>query len=268
MPTALRPIPILMYHQIAPPPPRGSPFRSLYVSPEAFSRQMGLLKRFGYTGLSMGALLPYLRGERQGKVVGITLDDGYENNLSDAMPILQHYGFSSTCYAVGGHLGQTNIWDQPNGIVQVPLMDGAGLQRWVQGGQEVGAHTFHHIDLLAKADQVCRADIARCKDVLDAVTGAKTEHFCYPYGRYAHAHTLMVQGAGFKTATTTRRGRCRQEADLFELPRITISRSTTLLAFWLKIATPYEDVRGKRAIQRQALIESQRAQGPGCESPS
>ena len=57
------PVPILTYHQIEAPPPRGTPYRSLVVSPGAFARQMGLLKLLGYTGLSMSALQPYLVGE-------------------------------------------------------------------------------------------------------------------------------------------------------------------------------------------------------------
>ena len=76
------PIPILTYHQIAPSPARGAGFRSLYVAPAAFARQMAWLHLLGYQGLSMSALMPYLRGERVGKVVGISLDDGYLNNLS------------------------------------------------------------------------------------------------------------------------------------------------------------------------------------------
>ena len=267
-PVSQRPIPILMYHQIVEPPPKGAPYRSLYVSPDAFSRQLGLLKRLGYTGLSMGNLLPYLRGERQGKVVGITFDDGYLNNLTNALPILNQHGFSSTCYAVGGLLGQTNIWDKDAGIGQVPLMDPGGLQRWVQGGQEVGAHTFKHINMLAVADEACRTDMAQCKDVLESATGVKQAHFCYPYGRYSRVHTLMAREAGYQTATTTRRGRCHSEPDLFQLPRITVARSTTLLALWLKIATPYEDFRGKREIQRQAVLDARRAQEPGCVLPS
>ena len=268
MPASQRPIPILMYHQIDEPPPKGAPFRSLYVSPDSFSRQMGLLKKMGYTGMSMGNLLPYLRGEKSGKVVGITFDDGYVNNLTNALPVLGRHGFSSTCYAVGGLLGQTNSWDEKSGIAQVPLMDASELRRWIHGGQEVGAHTFNHINLLAETDEASRNDMAQCRVVLEAATGVRQAHFCYPYGRYARAHTVMAREAGFQTATTTRRGRCGLESDLFQLPRITVARSTTLLALWLKIATPYEDVRGKRAIQRQALIESQRAQGPGCASPS
>ena len=68
-------IPILMYHQIDVPPPRGTPLRGLVVSPGAFARQMWLLKALGYQGLSMRELEPYLKGERQGRVVGITFDE-------------------------------------------------------------------------------------------------------------------------------------------------------------------------------------------------
>ena len=262
MPASQRPIPILMYHQIDEPPPKGAPFRSLYVSPDSFSRQMGLLKKMGYTGMSMGNLLPYLRGEKSGKVVGITFDDGYVNNLTNALPVLGRHGFSSTCYAVGGLLGKTNIWDKNAGIGQVPLMDPGELQQWVQGAQEVGAHTFNHINLLTETDEASRADMAQCKSVLEAVTGLKQAHFCYPYGRYSRAHTVMAREAGYQTATTTRRGRCHGESDLFQLPRITVARSTTLPALWMKIATPYEDWRGTREIGRQALLDAQRDQ-PG-----
>ena len=61
------PIPILVYHQIDVAPPKGAAFRSLYVAPKAFARQMRFLKALGYQGLSMTQLLPYLRGEKRGK---------------------------------------------------------------------------------------------------------------------------------------------------------------------------------------------------------
>ncbi len=88
---------ILTYHQIdlAPPPPAA--FRSLYVAPDSFARQMRWLKRLGYRGLSMRDLMPYLRGEKVGKVVGLTFDDGYCNNLHHALPVLQDCGFTATC---------------------------------------------------------------------------------------------------------------------------------------------------------------------------
>ena len=80
--------PILMYHQIDASPARGTPLRGLTVTPGSFARQMGLLRLLGYRGVSMTGLEPYLRGETTGKVVGITFDDGYRNNLEHALPVL------------------------------------------------------------------------------------------------------------------------------------------------------------------------------------
>jgi peptidoglycan/xylan/chitin deacetylase (PgdA/CDA1 family) len=239
------PIPILVYHQIDVAPPKGSAFRSLYVAPDAFARQMRLLDMLGYQGLSMSALLPYLRGEAHGKVVGITFDDGYRNNLTHALPVLQRQGFSSTCYAVSQRLGQTNVWDLAEGIAQTPLMDAAQLRQWVAGGQEVGAHTRHHVFLPQFESDTCLEEMTLCRAELEVVTGSAVAHFCYPYGQYTAEHVVMARQAGFETVTTTQRSRVISGADLWQLPRVPVLRSTTLPVFWLKVATAYEDRRGR-----------------------
>ncbi len=240
-----RPIPILVYHQIAEAPPKGSPFRSLYVAPGDFARQMAFLKLLGYKGLSMGDLLPYLNGEKKGRVVGITFDDGYQNNIANALPVLKKQRFSSTCYAVSGLLGQTNSWDKHLGIAQAPLMTEDDVRQWVVGGQEIGSHTHQHLDLLGADDEACRADIALGKTSLEAIVGRPVDHFCFPYGRYEPKHAVIAREAGFKSATTTQRSRCHSQTDLVQLPRVPVLRSTSLPVFWMKIATAYEDRRKK-----------------------
>ncbi len=242
----ISPIPILVYHQIDAAPPQGAAFRSLYVSPKSFARQMRMLSWLGYRGLSMTALLPYLRGERIGKVVGITFDDGYLNNLTAALPVLLRYGFSSTCYAVSQRLGQTNVWDQSQGVLPAPLMNAGQLRQWVAGGQEVGAHTRHHVHLSRLSDIDVALEITACKAELESASGSSVQHFCYPYGDYRSEHLPAVRNAGFVTATTTWRSRCTASLDLLELPRVPVVRSTTWPVFWLKLATTYEDRRNKR----------------------
>ena len=193
----------------------------------------------------MSALQPYLLGEKTGKVVGITFDDGYENNLLNALPALLANGFSSTCYAVSGLLGKTNVWDEAVGIAQTPLMDERQIRQWTQAGQEIGSHTRRHADLTLASDEECCAEIAFGKSELEAVTGRSVGHFCYPYGHYEGRHVAMADEAGFVTATTTQRSRCHAGVDLLQLPRVPVLRSTSLPVFWLKIATGYEDRRKK-----------------------
>ncbi len=237
------PIPVLTYHQIEIAPAKGAPFRSLYVSPGAFARQMALLRLLGYRGLCMSELMPYLKGERTGKVVGITFDDGFLNNLSHALPVLQRHGFSSTCYAVSQQLGRSNEWDRAAGVAQTPLMSAAQLRQWCAGAQEVGAHTRHHVNLTRTSSTTCAEEIALCKSELEALTGAPVRHFCYPYGEFTAEHVAMVRAAGFESATTTQRSRCQGGEDLLQLPRVPVLRSTSLPLLWLKLASGYEDRR-------------------------
>ena len=235
------PIPILVYHQIDTAPPKGAPFRGLYVSPAAFARQMALLKLLGYQGMSMTDLQPYLRGEKSGKVVGITFDDGYLNNLTNALPALQKQGFTSTCYVVDGLLGQTNVWDVQIGIAQTPLMTAEQLLQWQTGGQEVGAHTQEHVDLLTISELAAWKQIANSKPVLQNLLDKPVNHFCYPYGKFDKRHEVMAKQAHYETATTTVRGRVNASTNMLTLPRVPVLRSTSLPVFWLKIATAYED---------------------------
>ncbi len=191
----------------------------------------------------MSELMPYLSGERTGKVVGITFDDGYLNNLTHALPVLIRHGFTATCYAVSQQLGKNNEWDRSVGIAQTSLMDAEQLRQWVAGGQEIGAHTRHHVRLSETDSATCVEEIGLCKLELESVTNSPVRHFCYPYGDYLPMHIEMAKAAGFQTATTTQRSRCKAEEDLMKLPRIPIVRSTTLPSLWLKLATAYEDRR-------------------------
>lgn len=235
-------IPILMYHQIDVPPPRGTPLRGLVVSPGSFARQMGLLKLLGYKGLSMRDLEPYLIGEREGKVVGITFDDGYQNNLNHALPVLIKNSFTATCYAVSNMIGGTNSWDK--GLVaEKPLMTQSDWHTWLDAGMDIGSHTRTHADLTKLSPDEAIDQIANSKSELENKLCCEVRHFCYPYGRFDITHCQLVQQAGYATATTTRRGRVHQGDDPITLRRVLVAQATHQLQFLLKIKSAYEDRR-------------------------
>jgi peptidoglycan/xylan/chitin deacetylase (PgdA/CDA1 family) len=240
-------IPILMYHQVDTEPPKGSPMRGLVVSPKTFARQMAALHALGYVGKSMGDLMPYLKGQNQGKVFGITFDDGYQNNLRCALPVLKRYGFTSTCYIVVNQVGKTNGWDKERGVIQVPLMTAEELQAWVDAGQEVGSHTLNHVNLAESNPAEQTMEIVQSKDALEAMIDQKrgVQHFCYPYGGLNEAAVKNVKAAGYLTATTTVRGRAvAGQSDDLLLPRVLVSRTTTWMQVLLKCLSRYEDKRG------------------------
>jgi peptidoglycan/xylan/chitin deacetylase (PgdA/CDA1 family) len=237
------PIPILMYHQIDVPPPRGTPLRGLIVSPASFFRQLKFLQMLGYQGLALKDLAPYLNGQKQGKVVGLTFDDGYLNNHSNALPILKTMGFTATCYAVSALIGAHNDWDAGTGIARKALMDVAHWRDWLAAGMEMGAHTRHHADLTTLDDASAMQEIEGARNELQDQFGVSVSHFCYPYGRYSLRDRDMVEAAGYTTATTTHRGRAQVGGDQFLLPRAMVARATMPWHLWLKVATAYEDNR-------------------------
>ncbi|MBN3265960.1 polysaccharide deacetylase [Bordetella bronchiseptica] len=237
------PIPILMYHQIGEPAPRGTPYRGLTVHPASFRRQMTWLRRFGYRGLSMRDLMPYVRGERSGKVFGITFDDGYRNVHRNAMPVLGELGFTATNYFVAHQLDGGNVWDLEKGIPFSALMSAQEMREWHQAGNEVGSHTLDHVHLPRMAADEARRQIRQSKDELEQVLGAPVTAFCYPYGDHTDEHRVMAREAGYDNATLTVRGLASAADDPFGLPRVTVSRSTHLLRFLQKTLTGYEDRR-------------------------
>jgi peptidoglycan/xylan/chitin deacetylase (PgdA/CDA1 family) len=247
MMTAAVRIPILTYHQIDAIPPKRdaagvrTPYRSLIVSPSSFARQMWLLKILGYRGVNMSEVMQYLRGEKtiatHGKVVGITFDDGYQNNLVHAQPVLARYGFSSTCYAVSDMSGGFNTWDARKGIGAKQLMTTSELREWIAGGQEIGSHTQHHVNLLESESAVAQSEITNSKAQLEAITGMACRHFCYPYGYFNASHAAMVQVAGYDSATTVSYGVAASCDNAFELPRLGVLKNTSLFKLWRMVAS-------------------------------
>lgn len=232
-----------MYHHIDTVPARDDPLWTLRVAPSAFAAQMRWMARLGYRGLSMRDLLPYLRGEKAGKVFGITFDDGYCNVLEHAAPVLAQWGFTSTCYFVAAKLGQSNDWDAHLGIAPTRLMDADQVRRWASLGQEVGSHTLDHCHLPQLAPPLAGEQIVASRTALETVIQSPVVSFCYPYGDWHPALAAKVRDAGYSNATLTERGLATARDDPFALPRVTVSAFTTLPKFLFKCLTRAEDRR-------------------------
>jgi len=233
-------IPILMYHSIA-KARRGTIMRSLHVTPKRFALQMRLLNFFGYQGLSMSDIKPYLKGEKTGKVVGITFDDGYKNNATDALPILKKYGFSATCYIVSQNIDGINHWDINKGIPENPTMNKQDIHSWIDAGMEIGSHTQNHVYLTKINKDKAINEIKNSKLDLQKNFSVNINHFCYPYGDYNNEIKSEIKNAGYHTATTVNRGKVHQNDDMYSLRRIPITYYTLPHLFLLKIISKYEE---------------------------
>ena len=235
-------IPILMYHSIE-SMPKTTVMRSMHVPPRRFEFQMWMLKKLGYKALSIKKLKPYLDGSKQGKVVGITFDDGYQNNLIKAAPILMKYDFTATCYIVSESIGTSNTWDLENKITQRPLMTENEIHEWLNLGMDIGAHTKTHIDLTRISKSRAQIEINECKINLEKKFQVPITDFCYPFGRYNEIVYNILKNSTYLSATSMHRGRAHAESNSYRLPRIPINHHTLPHLFLLKILTRYEDRR-------------------------
>jgi peptidoglycan/xylan/chitin deacetylase (PgdA/CDA1 family) len=240
-----KPIAILTYHSIS-TPPKGTALRSAAVSVKNLHWQFRLLKWLGYKALSMSDLQPYLSGQKKGKVVGLTFDDGYLDNWQQALPLLNKFGFSATCYMVSGQVGKNNHWAIPKNIVERPLMNLTQMREWQAAGNDIGCHTTSHAHLPQCGATELEQEILVSKQYLEQELDTTVAHFAYPYGEYDDKTVAAVAAAGFTTAVTTQRSRVLAGDKLLLLPRVNIARTTLPHLFLMKIISRYEDKRRKK----------------------
>lgn len=227
------PIPILLYHHIATPPDSGIPGRSNYVTVERFARQMHLLARLGFKGLSLRQAMPYIRGQARGKVAAITFDDGFLSVYRNAMPILDELGFSATNFFVSSRMGLDNAWDNAR-AQRDRIMTFDDMRNWAAHGHEVGGHTLDHLHLNNISTAEAERQIVENKQKLEEELGETLTSFAYPYGDENKNVRAIVKNAGYKFAVTTKKSRANGSENDFELPRHSIRRNDTILHFLAK----------------------------------
>jgi peptidoglycan/xylan/chitin deacetylase (PgdA/CDA1 family) len=210
------------------------------VSPRRFEAQMRYLKRHGLRGVSMREFLRAAGTERAGRLVALTFDDGYENFLYDAVPILERYGFSATVFVVGGMMGAENSWDERP---RMKLLGKEGVREAAKRGMEVGAHGMSHVKLAGLPPARLEEEVGESRRVLGEVLDEPVEGFCYPYGSLDRDATRAARQAGYYYACA-----CwtRTESSIYDLPRPPVWEmdGSLMLAAKLKLFPKYFEVAG------------------------
>ena len=95
-------------------------------------------------------------------------------------------------------------------------------------GWTIGAHTVTHANVALAAPEDAEADIVGSRDALAAALGTSVDHFCYPNSGGQHRYVSpgvieILRRHRFRSATTSRPGALRPDADRFQLPRLGVS---------------------------------------------
>ena len=134
----MRAIPALMYHSIS-EVPAGWP-ADLCVAPGVFEEHLQYLKAQGYNVVTAPQAVILLKSRQNVmNTVIVTFDDGYENNYTEAFPLLKKYGFRGNFYVVGNDVGKVKNQD---GMKKYMTFD--QIKEMYDQGMEIGSHSMSH----------------------------------------------------------------------------------------------------------------------------
>ena len=226
---------VLMYHQIVPdgahenwiPAPLADPRYG--VTRLEFARQMAHLRQEGYHILALDELLAP-SGQNSGTssedssddrpALVVTFDDGYETDLTLALPILAHLGIPATFFVATGHIGGPGMLTETMAaeLVARPLY-------------RIGGHGESHRFLSGMPEAECRRELARSFSRVREISGQKNVAMSAPGGRTSSRVADLARQAGFRALATSRPGLYREREDPFSIPRLPILRSHSLRDF-------------------------------------
>jgi peptidoglycan/xylan/chitin deacetylase (PgdA/CDA1 family) len=217
------PVPILMYHVIA-PSLAGAPFPDLYVKPADFRGQVGWLAAHGYHAVTLRRVYDYWRGIEAlpRKPVVLTFDDGYRSDFTVALPTLRERGWPGVLDLEVRNLQP--VWGTRPGEVR----------KLIAAGWEIDAHTMTHPDLTTVDPSELRYQVAGSRAAIRRMFHQPVDFFCYPSGRYDDAVVAAVRAAGFLGATTTNEGLARPSS-LYTLDRVRVDGRDGVSGFAAKL---------------------------------
>ena len=238
---------VLMYHMISEHRPR-TRFNKLRVPPKAFRQQVAWL---GKKGFSFG-FASELFGNKppSGKIVCLTFDDGYRDNLLEADKVLAEFDGKATLYLVeerdGGwsskkknHHGDDELGSEPK------LSDDEVRDLLTTGRWELGGHTRTHANLNQLSPEEAKEEIVSAKETFREKFSCEAPTFAYPFGIFNNEHVTLVREAGYLGAMTTDAGISPLPLqDPYRICRIKVSGKEGMLGFLMRMRS------GKRGLTK------------------
>jgi len=204
-----------MYHAFGDTVPEGmNP--ELCVRPCAFDNQLAVLKKKGYTFLTMTELLQHVHGQ----CVALTFDDGFADTAEIALPILHKHQAKATIFIA-----------QKSDIPTARMLSNEQLRVLAADPLiELGAHTLNHVNLTHVDSATAEREIAGSKAYVEAYTQQPCVSFAYPYGRFTEETVALVKRLGFRSAVTVKKG-FAPLTDPYRIRRTSVLRSCGGLRF-------------------------------------
>ncbi|PJJ58881.1 polysaccharide deacetylase family protein [Hymenobacter chitinivorans] len=237
-------IPILMYHKI-PLEPLQTKHR-IFVTLANFEQHLQFFRRKNFTPITFRDYLAFANGEKElsefpARPIILTFDDGYTDNYTNLLPLMQRYGYRGVIYLLGDATVRYNFWDVDADPTEprCELMSLEQKRTFVAAGWEIGAHTLRHPNLPTLPAEQAAQEIAQSKQQLEQELETTVVSFAYPYGGLNEQVKHLVREAGFAFGVATDTGGLHLEDDRFQIFRINMFPEETASSLLKKTASWY-----------------------------
>ena len=237
-------LPVLMYHKIPDAPPATK--HQIFVTKDNFAKHLAFFKSRNFTPITFADYLQFSRGERPltefpRRPLVLTFDDGYRDNYTNLLPLMQQYGYRGVLYLLGDFAVDHNQWDLAADPAEprADLMDEAQKRAFVAAGWEIGAHTLSHPHLTALPLPEAAAEIQRSKASLETTLRTEVVSFAYPYGDLNEDLKAAVRAAGYAFGVATDTGGLHLEDDRMQVFRVNMFPHETTSSLFKKTSPWY-----------------------------
>lgn len=218
--------PVLLYHRID---KISKDPVMLTVTPETFEKHIKYINTY-YKPVSLTELISRITTKSLvGDEVCVTFDDGYRDNLTNALPILEKYNTPATIFMTTANLGEQASfdWDMKySDKDRANFLSHEEIKKLANSPLiEIGAHTHHHFRLsdLSRNDQLL--EIETSKKILEDIIQKKVLHFAYPFGGkqdFNDISRIITIELGFMSACENTGMLLTSSADAYSFSRINI----------------------------------------------
>jgi peptidoglycan/xylan/chitin deacetylase (PgdA/CDA1 family) len=216
-----------MYHSVS----SNKAFFTVRV--EDFENQMRYIKDVGYKVVSLINLIDMLNSNQSvGRCVAITFDDGYKDNFTTALPVLNKYGFCASVFVTLANIGSSMINSEG---LSLAMMSKDEIVTMSKSGIDIMPHSRTHTDFSLLDMDAMEYEISGSRKDIEAITGIPANIFAYPKGKYSPAIVEFLRAKGYKGAVTVKPGMVHSSDPLFELKRNAVDSSTSFAEFKAKL---------------------------------
>lgn len=227
---------VVVYHTISKP---DVPLpANIDISAERFEQHLNWLAR---RRSRVAPLRDLLTASHQKSLIAITFDDGYQDNLTVALPLLEKYELPATIFVTADFINKNNYLTSEDlkSLAAHPLIT-------------IGSHGLLHRHLTRLSQNEARHELIHSKEILEKIISQTVDLLAYPYGDCNRAIEQLSEDCGYVAAWSVWNGNNTPHSRW----RVPLGRNDNLLRFIAKVSPAYFPVK---RILRPPVIEKQQA---------